>query len=268
MPGSGEGNAGVVDIRAGTLMLTDGAIISTSSTTGGKGNAGRLTIDADILSLSNGAIIRSQAFRSGDAGDVVITGDRVLIDNSTVTTASDEGAGGNISIVAHERLQLRQGTLSASVQGGPETQGGNVTVDAQLIVLQDSQIIARAIEGNGGQIRLQSDGLISNIASSISASSDVGLDGEVEIETLLPFSNTVALLKQRFEPIPLLAACADRSTDERDSTFVVSQRDSVPADPSWVLPSLRYREFRVPVQGRQSAPFQDGMGRGGLSCAQ
>ncbi len=230
----GSGNAGVVKVRAGALVLTDEAIISTSSLDNGTGDAGRLMITAGTISLSNGAVIRSLALEEGNAGDVVITGGTVMIENSSVTTESERAAGGELTIVAHETLQLRDSALSASVRGGPETQGGNVMVNAKLVVLQNSQIRARAIQGEGGRIRLRSDGLVSDTDSEISASSDVGIDGEVEIQALTHLSDTPVRLGQSFEPIPLLYECDNWLSEDESSTFVTRRRDSVPADPNWV----------------------------------
>jgi large exoprotein involved in heme utilization and adhesion len=38
-----------------------------------------------------------------------------------------------------------------------QTTGGNITIDPQYVILNDSQIIANAYEGTGGNIRIIAD---------------------------------------------------------------------------------------------------------------
>jgi len=51
-------------------------------------------------------------------------------------------------------IRLRDSTINTSVAGGAWTVGGNITIDPDFIILQNSKIIANAFEGRGGNIRI------------------------------------------------------------------------------------------------------------------
>lgn len=53
----------------------------------------------------------------------------------------------------------------------------------QTLVLQRSDLSANAIHGNGGYISIAADGYLPSRESSVTASSDFGLEGSVEIDT-------------------------------------------------------------------------------------
>ena len=65
--------------------------------------------------------------------------------------------------------------------GGASTVGGNITIDPQFVLLQNSQIIANAFEGTGGNIRIVAQQVfLADPASQVSASSALGINGQVE----------------------------------------------------------------------------------------
>jgi hypothetical protein len=171
--------------------------------------------------------------------------------NSAITTEAKQADGGNINIKSGYMVQLVDSKITASVGGGPETTGGNITIepqyvilnDPQYVILNDSQIIANAYEGKGGNIRIIADVFLASPESLVDASSALGIDGTVDIQapissisgTLAPmqgnFLSTEALLRDR---------CIARIRGERISSFVVSGRDGLPIRPGNVLPSPIY----------------------------
>ena len=62
--------------------------------------------------------------------------------------------------------------------------GGDIFVDPIFIILDNSEITANAVDGNGGNIKLIADYIQQSTDSLIEASSQLGIDGEVEIEAL------------------------------------------------------------------------------------
>ena len=64
------------------------------------------------------------------------------------------------------------------------TTAGDVTVArVRSLVLDDSDIRARATTGRGGNIRIEADTIVRGPGSTIDASADTGIDGTVETST-------------------------------------------------------------------------------------
>lgn len=89
---------------------------------------------------------------AGDAGNITIqSGSTVVLNNSSITTEAREASGGQIEINAPEMIRLTNSRISTSVKGVVgDSDGGNITIDPQFVILQNSQVIARAFAGSGG----------------------------------------------------------------------------------------------------------------------
>lgn len=101
--------------------------------------------------------------------------------------------GGNLVLRDRSNISATAGTAQA---GGD---GGNIDIDAQFILAfptEDSNITANAFEGNGGNIFITAEGILGiefrekpTILSDITASSEKGLAGTVEINTPETYPN-------------------------------------------------------------------------------
>jgi filamentous hemagglutinin family protein len=122
--------------------------------------------------------------RGGDAGQIVINADKIqLSDGSEISTGSLSGGGGSITLKVDKMVFLNDSQVSTSVQEGVGN-GGDLTINGpQFVVMNNGQIIAQAYEGHGGYIHLGSNQLIQSPCSQISASSKLGVDGDVDIES-------------------------------------------------------------------------------------
>ena len=236
------GRGGDLSVTADSLTVTEKGTISSASL--GTGPGGNINIGVNNIWLSYGAVISAEGSRAGNAGNIDITAtDSLLMRNSSITTEAKQADGGNIHVHAGYMVELIDSKITASVGGGPETVGGNITIDPQYVILNDSQIIANAYEGKGGNIRIIADVFLASPDSIVDASSALGIDGTVDIRapitnisgTLAPmqgnFLSTEALLRDR---------CIARIRGERISSFVVSGRDGLPIRPGNVLPSPIY----------------------------
>ena len=208
------GNAGNIDIEAGAMTLNSGVISSESL---GSGRAGSVDIDVagDIslndflistetidgfdprqpasikltgqnLLLDQSSAISTNAFgESADAGDIDLTvADSIrVLGGSRFSTESTGGGGGQITVLTDELLYLRDSAITTSVARGAGN-GGDIFVDPVFILLDNSEIIANAFAGNGGNITLIADYILQSIDSQISASSQLGIDGEINIQAL------------------------------------------------------------------------------------
>ena len=239
---SATGNAGNLRITGRNVQVQDGGLISSKTET--SGNGGNIELTTDRMNLFNGATVSAESSAAGYAGNILIKAtDTLLLDHSSITTEAKYTDGGNIQVNAGYMVNLIDSKITASVGGGPETTGGNITIDPQYVILNDSQIIANAYEGKGGNIRIIADVFLASPESVVDASSALGIDGTVDIQapiqnisgTLAPmqgnFLSTEALLRDR---------CAARIRGDKYSSFVVSGRDGLPIRPGSVLPSPIY----------------------------
>lgn len=188
-----DGNGGPINIQVGSLTVKDGAEIRsrsglTNPDTGqvevGAGNGGTININVkDSIDLTDGGTISASSLGTGLAGDIVIdAGNKFNLDSGLITTQATISDGGNILITAPFWVYLLNSDITTSVESGVGN-GGNITIDPQFVILNQSSILANAYGGNGGNINIIADNVISSTQSRINASSALGIDGTVNISS-------------------------------------------------------------------------------------
>lgn len=238
----GPGLGGNVEITAQEDIVVVGENTSIRSNTVGSGRGGSIELKARTVRLDEGAVMTVGSTGAGDSGSVRIEAQKLLLrGGSTITTEATRASGGDITIQV-ERLELRASQMTAAVQGEVGTFGGDITINAEsALILQGSTISASAVEGNGGNIDIETGVLLQDFESTITATATVGIDGVVGIRAATTnISGTVTPLPQRFastEPLSQLR-CAQRLRGGQISSFVVAGRAGLPVDPSGGLPSL------------------------------
>ncbi|MDM8558780.1 hypothetical protein [Candidatus Parabeggiatoa sp. HSG14] len=121
--------------------------------------------------------------RGGDAGQIVINADKIqLTDGSEISTGSISGGGGSVTLNVDKMVFLNNSQVSTSVQEGVGS-GGDLTITNPQFIINNGNIIAQANEGYGGNIKLVSDQFIASPNSTVSASSKLGIDGKVDIDS-------------------------------------------------------------------------------------
>ncbi|TKB90274.1 MAG: filamentous hemagglutinin N-terminal domain-containing protein [Nitrospira sp.] len=240
----GQGLGGTITLRANTITLDTGGTISTeTSGTSPTATGGSILIHAtDQVSLANQASIRagSTGTTAGNAGDVTLNAGHQLEvrDGSSITTATEspQANGGNITIQAIDQVRFVDSTLSTSVRG-TDGSGGNIFIDPKVVVLQGSEVTAKAIGGAGGNIVFVTPLFLADSTSVVSASSQRGPSGTVTIQS--PTSNlssAVGQLVSKITPPQILIQnrCVT-STPGAQSTFIFAGRDTLPAEPGgWI----------------------------------
>jgi large exoprotein involved in heme utilization and adhesion len=137
-------------------------------------------------------------------------------------------------------VQLTNSTISASVLDGTGG-GGSVNIDPQFVILQNSQILAQAKQGPGGNISITTNLLLPDANSVISASSEFGVNGTVTIQSPnAPGSGQVQPLgKTPLQATSLLNQHCAALAGGEFSSFTVAGRDSLPTEPgSWLASPL------------------------------
>ena len=203
----------------------------------GSGSGGNIALTAgQSVTISNGASVSASSTGPGDAGNILINaGQQFEMRNSSVTTKSEQAGGGNIEINATNQIRLVDSEVNASAF----LDGGNITIDPLLMILQNSQILARAVQGAGGNITIFTPLFLADSTSFVSASSQFGLNGTVTIQS--PTSNLSGSLgplasKTNQAQSLVTQRCAALANGQA-SSFVVAGRELLPSDPGGWLTS-------------------------------
>ncbi|MDP3090901.1 MAG: filamentous hemagglutinin N-terminal domain-containing protein [Nitrospira sp.] len=246
---SSNGQGGNITIAAidkiamsGTLTTSQpGGIQSrTIGTAPDAGSGGNIFLTAgQSVTISDGASVSASSTGPGNAGNIAINaGQQFEMRNSSVKTEAAQASGGNIDIQAIDRIRLVNSSISTSVLGGSGS-GGNITIDPNVVILQNSQVIAQAVQGAGGNISITTPLFLADASSLVDASSQFGLNGTVNIQS--PTSNlagTVSSLPSSLRQVQSLQTgrCAALA-DSRSSSLIVAGRDILPAEPGGWSPS-------------------------------
>ena len=175
------GKAGNITFTTKQLTLTDGVLVSAS--TSGRGKAGDIFVKADDFTISNGAQIQTATSSIGDSGtiDVRVVNQFNLSGSKTGlfanTLANSTGRGGDIfidpeSVILRDGAQIAVGSLGAGI-------GGNITLISNfLTLLNGSSITAETASANGGNITLNIPSiLLLRSGSQISTTAGTALAG-------------------------------------------------------------------------------------------
>jgi filamentous hemagglutinin family protein len=199
------------------------------------GVGGDINLTADKILFENGAIASSEAINLGNAGNILLNAaDKVELTSSTLQTSADRSAGGNITIKATRLINATNSQITAEAFGVSEgNDGGNISIDPINVVLNSSDVIARANAGNGGNITIVATAFVRSADSDVNASSKLGVDGEVLIETLNQNVNVIPVVNESYLDVVgfLSNPCAAQALKGR-SSFTVELYKSASASPA------------------------------------
>jgi filamentous hemagglutinin family protein len=267
----GSGSAGRVIIEGGTLSV-ENSVIAAASELPESGSAGEVSLNMhESIKLSKGAQVSSSTAGLGDAGSATLSAANITIDGADtfvsssatggfgsnsgnvylrgrnyfqsggaqVTTESDSGAGGDISLQFTDLIRIEDSRVTTSVFGG-DSGGGDIDIDPIAIVLSEAFIQANATQGDGGNISIVGDYIVFEMdrATLIEASSETGVDGLIDTDAADGnASSTVAVLKADFISASdiLNKACAAQRSGSVNSLYVDRGRQSFNS-PKTLLP--------------------------------
>lgn len=222
-----EGNGGQIGINATDSILIQGSqlepliqalsrsgiLASTDSLVPGQiatGNSGNISLTTPNLTIADNGLISVAATdtSTGNAGDLILTTTNTTLDNGTLSAQTSSGNGGNITLNANNLLTLRNTSeISATAgEGGRGGDGGNIDITADFLIADrdNNSITANAFTGTGGNIDINTRALFGSQFLTISASSELGLDGQVDLTEDLNVTQQLNPLPQTPRPAPEL----------------------------------------------------------------
>jgi filamentous hemagglutinin family protein len=186
------GNAGNLTITTGQLLISNGAQVSTA--TYGAGNGGNLTVNAtnkvQVIGASadgrfpSGLLTASRT--TGDAGNLTITTEQLLVFNGARVSAETLGAGngGNLTINATDKVQVigtsADGKNPTSLRSQSEGTGnaGNLMITTGQLQVQDgASVSVRSLTQQAGNLTIQANSLLLNRGSLLAETAKSGEDG-------------------------------------------------------------------------------------------
>jgi filamentous hemagglutinin family protein len=232
------GPGGNVALNIGAQYVSSGGVISTTAI---QGQSGNVLIHASDVRLVEGSIVTAQSDGPGDAGSIRIVSDNtILLKNSSIRTSAAMASGGNIVLNAPRMITLDDGQVTSSVNGPAGSNGGNISIDPDFVILKNgSQILAQAVGGNGGNINIVAGTFLAEPGTVIDASSQLGISGDISIQSpIQSLSGAIAPLPNNFSNLANLYAqhCAANKGGQF-SSFVQGARDGVPPQPGDFLSS-------------------------------
>ncbi|WP_158624062.1 beta strand repeat-containing protein, partial [Trichormus variabilis] len=155
------GNAGGIDITAGSLSVTNGARLNAS--TRGKGDAGSININAtkdvlfDSVNGSTSALTNVEEGAKGNAGNVNITANSLSVTNGALLESRTRGTGnaGSVNINATKDVlfdgnnRLFNSGAFIGVEATAQGSGGNIDIIAETVTVKNNAQISASTLGQG-----------------------------------------------------------------------------------------------------------------------
>nr|WP_322709100.1 filamentous hemagglutinin N-terminal domain-containing protein [Nostoc sp. ChiSLP03a]MDZ8210246.1 filamentous hemagglutinin N-terminal domain-containing protein [Nostoc sp. ChiSLP03a] len=205
------GDAGDLTVKTNTLQVRDGAQVITSTFSTGKG--GNLSVDAQdvqIIGTSangktvSGLLASAQPNSTGDAGDLTIKTNTLLVRDGAqvITSTFGAGKGGNLSVDAQDvqiigisgNSRFTSGLFASAVSNSTGN-AGNLTVKTNTLQVRDgAQVSAGTFgTGKGGSLSIDAqdvqiigtsaDGRVSSTLFASAEGNSTGNAGDLTIKT-------------------------------------------------------------------------------------
>lgn len=196
-----QGNAGVVKVRAGDILIDDGGKtgnltgIFSETTSRATGNAGGVDVAAvNQITVYNGGLIDSSTFGAGNAGAVQVQAGRIVVDGgpyaySAISSSAypfSGGQAGNVQVTAGDLFLTNGGRVESAtyavgnagaihVQANTvrvEGAGSSINASAKSISTgQTGNLVVDASESvalwNGGRLTIQNDATLAHPDSAV-----------------------------------------------------------------------------------------------------
>lgn len=201
-----DSNAGDLNIATNQLILNNEATLS-AATLNGKGNGGKISINAGSISLAQGSDITSSSLVEGNTGTIDIQANNLSLTDSKIWAESEgTGATGTINLDISDTLKVQQDSQINTL--ALETDGGDIIIKSQGLAVQQSQIVTsvEGSQGNGGDITIDTGTLIMSGGFIQANTAAVGASGgEVQVNATNTLASHGGILsggdeRQQFSP--------------------------------------------------------------------
>lgn len=276
---SGDGSLISINTRVLELRESSGLFASTS----GNGDAGSLSITArDRLSLDGeDTRISTTSDSAGLGGSITLSTQRLsLTGGARILTRTAFSDAGTLNFTIGEALLLRNNSLISTEAGRDRAfgNGGNIIINngnGFIISVPDenSDLVANAFEGDGGNIQITSQGIFGLVfrdrltpQSDITASSQFGLAGIVNIDTpgIDPTQGVIELPTDIVDAASQIGQVCPTGPEaaERLGRFVITGRGGITPSPLGLQEDLGFSVDWMGLEEPQSSrptptPVQD-----------
>jgi filamentous hemagglutinin family protein len=273
-----SGSAGNLIIRASQWIETNGFAASINSSADRlspvfqrafglpeipSGNSGNLNIMTPQLRILNGGQVSVRSDGPGRAGILTIDADSIqLSDRGEITASTVSGNGGNIQLNVNTSLIMRNNSLIANDSFGTGDGGETIINTPVLVGLGNSDIEANAIQGTGGTIQINTQGIFGlqyrpalTPDNDITASSEFGINGNVQVNTI-GINPANAFNTLPVDVVDSSRQIVDRCSVATTSSFIATGRGGMPQTPLKNWGSDRPWKDLRPIIATTSTPIQ------------
>ncbi len=244
--------------RTHTISLNNGSTIATNNSTSKDPRTGSIDISTRDLFLNNGSSITASVDnRNNSLANLlernVVVGGNINIDATGLVNVEGDSSitaevknlppagsidGGNVTIqagrirLANNSTKPEASAISASVT--EDGDGGNIRISTPrgtVAALDNSDITANAERGNGGNISIRAIGVFITPDVEISAVSQLGIDGTVNVEVESYSRNLITFERKEYEQIQqkigevcLSPGSESAQRGDRRSTFGIQEQ--------------------------------------------
>ena len=225
-------SGGNIAINSGSLVVNNASQVTAESQ--GVGDGGSIDISTDRLDLNTQGQVSVNSTGLGQAGDITVAANSLNLDEGRITATATQSGGGEINLFTDSITLDDNSSISTSVldsTGG----GGNIFIDNSGFIIgrNNSDIKADAVFGQGGNIQITAKGIFFDADSQITASSEFGTDGVVEINNLEANKLDTISLPERIDTAEAVIVSSCPVAEE--NTFVVTKSGGLPENPSSYL---------------------------------
>ena len=230
--------------------------ITTQAQAESSGQAGELIIKTPRLLVKDNANVTVSSTGTGTAGNLTVTADRIELDNKgkLIGETRTNADAGNITLNLKESLFLRHQSQISTSAGTAEApgNGGDIVINAfngfvVAIPEENSDITANAFTGNGGNVKIESQGIFGierrdqlTNESDITVTSEFGVPGNINLtnpENEAIQNSLTELPQNLINSETLIASSCVVRGNEINGTFFITGSGGLPYRPGDAVPS-------------------------------
>ena len=162
----------------GSINIADNATISDP----GRIKPTQVSITAGQIDLNDGLITAASTGNVAASAINISYSSALRMDPSTISTSSQDGNGGPITIIGQGPLLIGHSSITTSVLGATNGNGGDISIDVPVIALDTGFIQANTIApvASGGSIRIDAQALVPSEQSFVLGGNALSFDSTAQ----------------------------------------------------------------------------------------